>query len=171
MNTALERSRQTLCKTGYYYCAALLIGFIPLKWPMDENNHLFCGHGEQMFTVILCPVGRKKKASSTQHKQPRWPGSVRTLAFGSYFIYHGSGSTSLPSVRLSSPAFPSAGETCSQRSIMWGLRSHTLLGLDPSPLKPITHLQVSVFPASSCEPLPLASFCLGLWLCCGGFGA
>lgn len=28
---------------------------------MDENNHLFCGHGEQMFTVILCPVRRKKR--------------------------------------------------------------------------------------------------------------
>lgn len=68
MNTALERSRQTLCKTGYYYCVALLIGFIPLKWPMDENNHLFCGHGEQMFTVILCPVGRKKKKK--RHLRP-----------------------------------------------------------------------------------------------------
>lgn len=21
---------------------------------LDENNHPFCGHGEQMFTVILC---------------------------------------------------------------------------------------------------------------------
>lgn len=38
--------------------------------------------------------GKKKEASSTQHKQPRWPGSARTLAFGSYFIYHSSSSTS-----------------------------------------------------------------------------
>lgn len=26
---------------------------------LDENNHLFCGHGEQMFTVILCLVKKK----------------------------------------------------------------------------------------------------------------
>jgi hypothetical protein len=23
---------------------------------LDENNYLFCGHGEQMFTVILCSL-------------------------------------------------------------------------------------------------------------------
>lgn len=91
------------------------------------------------------PSGEGKKASSTQHKQPRWPGLVRTLAFGSYFIYHGFSSTSLPSVRLSSPASTSAGEASSQRSVMWGLHSHTGFGLGQSSLKPISHLQASCF--------------------------
>lgn len=27
---------------------------------MDENSLLFCGHGEQMFTVFLCSVEKKK---------------------------------------------------------------------------------------------------------------
>lgn len=43
---------------------------------MDENNHLFCGHGEQMFTVILCPVGRGKKSlfDPTQTATLAWLG-------------------------------------------------------------------------------------------------
>lgn len=164
------RSRQTPCKTGYYYCVALLIGFIPLKWPTDENNHLFCGHGEQMFTVILCPVGRGKKASSTQHKQPRWPGSVRTLAFGSYFIYHGSSSTSLPSVRLSSPASHLQERSAHRDLLCEGFILTLVLALagphwNQYPIcRPLFFLPVPVGPS-----LPLASFCLGLWLGCGEF--
>lgn len=80
---------------------------------VDENNHLFCGHGEQMFTVILCSV-KKKKDSSTQHKQPRWPGSIWALALGFYFIYHSSSPTALPRVRLRSPASTSVGEACTE---------------------------------------------------------
>ena len=36
---------------------------------MDENNHLFCGHGEQMFTVILCSVEKKKKHQLSSQAQ------------------------------------------------------------------------------------------------------
>lgn len=106
---------------------------------MDENNHLFCGHGEQMFTVILCSVGRKKKASLTQHKQPRCPGSVRTLAFGSYFIYHG---FILQAFQVWGWAhqLPHLQETLAHRGLLCEGFILTVLGLGPSSLKPKSHL-------------------------------
>lgn len=138
MSRTVERGRQASYKTGYCYCVVLLIGFIPLKWPMDENNLLFCGHGEQMFTILLCSVEKKKPLLPNTNSRV---GLARSQPWHlGLTLYITVQFPELPSVRLSSPASPSAGEACSQRSIMWGLHSHTVLALGPPSLKPTSHL-------------------------------
>lgn len=60
---------------------------------MDEKNPLFCGHGEQMFTVILCPVEREKKGvfDPTQIAALAWLGQnlgIWVLLYRSQLQFH-----------------------------------------------------------------------------------
>lgn len=171
MSRTVEGSMQAPCKTGYCYCGGFINWIYSFKmihgW---KELALLWSWWADVYRNSLLSGKKKKKGlfDPTQTATLAWllqNLGIWVLLYISQLQFY-----KLPSVRLSSPASPSAGEGCSQRSIMWGLHSHTVLGLGPSSLKPISHLQNSVF---SClflwTPLPPwpphASFCLGLWLC------
>lgn len=69
---------------------------------MDENSLLFCGHGEQMFTVFLCSVKKKSFFYPTPTAVLAWLGQnlgIWVLLYISQFQF-----PEPPSARLSSPA-------------------------------------------------------------------